>query len=237
VTQPFVDTHCHLLAALDDGPPSLTASVRMARSLVAGGVGRVVCTPHFSQTYPVTVRAARASLQSLEEALAALDISLSLELAAEISPAFALQAAPDDLLERRLGRDHLLVELEPMTTLPEVDRILERLAAIEVRPVLAHPERCRALHRSPEILEQWRAEGAVLQVVAPSLTGAVDAASSHLAWELVGSGLAEVVGTDGHRAGGARVRLHELADVIATRCGGDRAEELLVRAPAALLAG
>jgi len=34
----LIDTHCHLLAGLDDGPVSFNESIRMARRLVENGV-------------------------------------------------------------------------------------------------------------------------------------------------------------------------------------------------------
>ena len=48
----MIDTHCHLLPAIDDGPPSTRESLELARQLVDTGVRMVVCTPHFSRRFP-----------------------------------------------------------------------------------------------------------------------------------------------------------------------------------------
>lgn len=235
MNQPYVDTHCHLLPSLDDGPPSVTASIRMARSLVAGGAHTVVCTPHFSRRFPVSIGAARSAFAFLRDALETLDVPLALALAAEVSARVALGAAPDDLFGRRLGGAHLLVELESASSPAEVDAVLSRLDAIGLVPVLAHPERCIAVQRGLGRVAEWKQAGALVQVVAPSLIGGSDSATSHVAWELLESGLADVVASDGHRAGSGRLRLHEVADMIATRCGEDAADRLMVRRPLELI--
>lgn len=231
----FVDTHCHLLPALDDGPRSLAAAVRMARVLVAGGVVTVVCTPHFSTRHPVPVPAAEASFRGLREALTSLEIPLHLELAAEVGPGPAVLAPDHELVLRRLGGRSLLVELERSTSREDVDAILARLRVLKLTPVLAHPERCLVVQESIELVDAWKSRGALLQVVAPSLTGGNDAATARAAWGLVVSGRADLLGSDGHRADTKRLGLAALADVIAGRCGEDRVSELLVDGPARLL--
>jgi tyrosine-protein phosphatase YwqE len=88
-----------------------------------------------------------------------------------------------------------------------------------------------------ELLDEARERGAWLQVVAPSLVGSSSAEVCELAWELVASGRADLVGSDAHRAGGRRVELRALADLLDARCGRKRRDELLEHAPARLLAG
>ena len=50
----MIDTHCHLLFGLDDGPRTLGESVELAWELVAGGVEAVLCTPHFTEMFPTS---------------------------------------------------------------------------------------------------------------------------------------------------------------------------------------
>ena len=47
----MIDTHCHLLPGLDDGPQSLGDSILMARRLSENDVSLAVCTPHFSPAF------------------------------------------------------------------------------------------------------------------------------------------------------------------------------------------
>ncbi|WP_436672341.1 CpsB/CapC family capsule biosynthesis tyrosine phosphatase, partial [Lactiplantibacillus plantarum] len=42
----LVDLHCHILPAIDDGSPSLEASLELARQAVADGIRYILATPH-----------------------------------------------------------------------------------------------------------------------------------------------------------------------------------------------
>ena len=42
----FVDIHCHLLPAIDDGAADLDEALTMARLAAADGIGTIICTPH-----------------------------------------------------------------------------------------------------------------------------------------------------------------------------------------------
>jgi protein-tyrosine phosphatase len=231
----MIDTHCHLLTGLDDGPRSFNDSIRMARRLSETGVELVVCTPHYNARFPTAVAAAAAALERLGDALSALQIPLGLRLAAELDPASAVSASPGEIRSRRLAARHVLVELVPATTPEQIDRVVSRLAELELAPVFAHPERCRALQKQPGLLDGARSGGALVQVVAGSLIPSARAAVGEAAWLLVESGRADLVASDAHRPESGRLRLGPLAAEIVRRFGPDAAAELLTDAPARLL--
>jgi protein-tyrosine phosphatase len=230
-----IDTHCHLLSGLDDGPRSFNDSIRMARRLVANGVIHAVCTPHFNRRFPTPHEAATAAHLRLAEALASLDIHLTTSLAAELSADSAASASERQVLDRRLAPGYVLVELEPATLPHEIFAVEKRLARLGLHAVLAHPERCRAVERDPELLDGPRERGALVQVVSPSLGGEARSDVGRTAWSLIGSDRADLVASDAHRPDGTRLELGALREVIAARAGAARATELLVDAPARLL--
>ena len=57
----MIDTHCHLIPGVDDGPAEQTEALELAQVLIADGVSEVICTPHYSRlfTYPHEVAADR----------------------------------------------------------------------------------------------------------------------------------------------------------------------------------
>jgi len=232
----MIDTHCHLLPGLDDGARSLSESVSMARRLAGCGVTAVVCTPHVSRQFPTRRDRAVRTLRELESALDELGIRLELKLAAEVHPRNALQLDVDELRTWTLNGRYLIVELLKETRAGEIDSIARRVADAGMSAVFAHPERCHEIQADSAILERAREQGALVQVVAPSLTGAVPSIVARTAWELVSAGAADLVASDGHRATGARLRLDALAEVIATRAGRDTAETLLTHQPRVLIA-
>jgi protein-tyrosine phosphatase len=82
-------------------------------------------------------------------------------------------------------------------------RLAEHLAAhIEARglvPIIAHPERSEAIGEDPGLAAAFRERGWLLQVNATSITGYHGTEIEAGAWQLVDSGLADLVASDGHR--------------------------------------
>lgn len=231
----MIDTHCHLLHALDDGPADLAEAVELARELAAAGVERVVCTPHFSRRYKTGVSAAEARLAELEEHVAREGVPLSLSLAAETSPAFAVSEPIAELSARTIEGRFLLVELEPATPAAVLETVLGRLDAQRLRPIFAHPERSRSVREQPRLLAEARAAGALVQVVAPSLTGRWGSSVGAGAWRLLDAGVVDLLASDSHRRGSGATQLARAGEAVAARYGDDVLAELTERAPARVL--
>jgi protein-tyrosine phosphatase len=231
----LIDTHCHLLHSLDDGPKTEHDSVALARQLAAAGVYAVVCTPHYSRRYPTELGTARKRLSELERRLSEARIPLPLSLAAEVSPAFAVSEPLEKLLPRAIDGRFLLVELERATPAAFLETAVERLAGERLRPVFAHPERSESVREQPRLLDEARAAGALVQVVAPSLTGRWGGTVGTAAWRLLDSGHVDLLGSDSHRPATATTHLERAAAAIEERYGTEALVDLTARAPSRLV--
>jgi protein-tyrosine phosphatase len=232
----MIDTHCHLLPGMDDGPESEAEAVALAEQLSALGVERVVCTPHASRLFPTRHEAAARQLHLMRRLLASADVPLGLELAAEISPARAVSDAPAELRRRAIGGRFSLVELEPDTPSVFLTVAVERLSDVGLGLVLAHPERCRAVQRQPDLLDEARSAGVLVQVVAPSLTERWGVGVAATAWALVDAGRVDLVASDAHRPR-PRPSLAEAKRLLIRRFGEDTWRLLTHTAPEAMLGG
>ena len=231
----MIDTHCHLLHSLDDGPKTERDSVELARQLAAAGVRAVVCTPHFSRRYSTSLVRARKRIAELSRLLLEAPILLSLSLAAEISPAFAVSEPMEELLPRSIEGRFLLVELEPDTPATFLETAVARLAGEQLSPVFAHPERCPSVREQPRLLDEARAAGALIQVVAPSLTGRRGKAVGVAAWKLLDSGVVDLLGSDSHRPSRTAIHLEVASGLIEERYGAEVLAELTERVPSRLV--
>lgn len=231
----MIDTHCHLLPGLDDGPGSENEALELARRLVSEGVRRVVCTPHYSNLFPTVHAKAVEKHLALTPRLEAEGIPLETSLAAEIGPGFAASAPLEELLDRTIDRRFALVEVLSDTSASALLAIRKRLGDAGVRTILGHPERCRALHRRPALLDPLRDEGALLQVVAPSLIGRWGPDVEAAAWRLVDTGRADLLGSDSHGTSRRRPHLREACDLIDQRLGPEVVAELTERRPKLVL--
>lgn len=232
----MIDTHCHLLPALDDGPADEPAALALASGLVAAGVTYVLCTPHFSARHPTdhaeALRAEAALVRRLEEEA----IDLEIAVAAEVTPERAVSASGDELRSRSIGGRFLLVELLGDTPTVSFATVCRRLESLELAPVFAHPERCRALRRSLAALDDVRSAGALVQVVATSLTGRWGPEVEALAWRLVDTGRADILASDAHHQDHA-ASFRRAARLIDDRMGRNVREELTTRRPGLVVAG
>jgi protein-tyrosine phosphatase len=230
-----IDTHCHLVPGIDDGPRTTEEAIALARSLVADGIERVVCTPHFSSFFPTEHDDAARRLGDLRGELE--ELGLGATLAAEVSPGHAVSEPLTDLQARSIGGRYLVVEALHDTPATFFEALFPRLESVDLLPVVAHPERCRALQRGTALVDWIRRQGGVLQVVAPSLLGRFGTESAETAWKLVDTGRAGLLASDAHGTRRRSVRLREATDLVRRRLGDSFAADLTEHQPALLLAG
>jgi protein-tyrosine phosphatase len=88
-------------------------------------------------------------------------------------------------------------------------------------PLIAHPERTEPVRERPELAHEV-AKRWPLQVNASSLTGRHGAEAERLAWQLVESGDAAVVASDGHRLS-RPARVDEAYELVRARVGEEAA--------------
>jgi protein-tyrosine phosphatase len=231
----MIDTHCHLLPGIDDGPPTVDEAVALAWEMTSQGVEVAVCTPHWSREFPTSHAQSAAAEAVLSDALRRANIRLALVVSAELTAVVAATEALDDIRERSLGGRVVLVELVSDSLPVHVSAVTRRLAAAGMSTVLAHPERCEAVQSDPWLLDDLRDEGAYVQVVAPSLTGHRATREGDAAWDLLDRGRVDLIGSDAH---GSRRRTCQLeaAEVLVTARFGPAAwRELTGEAPRRLL--
>ena len=233
----MIDTHCHLVPGVDDGPADLVEALELARALVADGISAVVCTPHYARMFPYRHETAVERFGSLTETLAASGLALKATLAAEIHPTLAISAPLEELQQRSIAGRFAVVEMLPDTPGPFLASASARLAEAGLLPIFAHPERSRAVQRHLGLLDEARQHGALIQVVAPSLLGRWGADTQATAWRLVDTGRTDLVGSDAHGIRRRRVHLREAANAIAKKLGPAVVDRLLRHNPREVVAG
>ncbi|MGH2996854.1 MAG: CpsB/CapC family capsule biosynthesis tyrosine phosphatase, partial [Gaiellaceae bacterium] len=149
----MIDTHCHLLPGLDDGPRDERGSLELARALAVQGITEVLCTPHYASMFPTSHTEAVERHEALQARLGAEGIGLRTSLAAEVGPGFAASEPLEALAARSIGGRYLLVEVLADTPAGFLTLVHERLSAGGLLPIFGHPERSRALHRGLAILD------------------------------------------------------------------------------------
>lgn len=216
----FVDVHSHVVPSGDDGVASAEEGLALCREAARRGTAVLFATPHVWPHEPLTPeREDRVRSAHREMAPAAAEMGLDLRLGFELTPARSL--LDDDLDRYRLGDlPAVLMELPFTGPLELAERVAEEIEHAGLTPVLAHPERAEAVEEDPGRLRDYVERGWLLQVNATSLLGYHGPEEYDLGWRLVEGGLADLVGSDGHRWARPPF-LEEAYDAVRRRLGED----------------
>lgn len=236
---PLADTHVHLLAGLDDGPPTLDVAVAMCRMLAAEGAGHATALCHQNEAYPAnTADRVRAAAAELAAELAAKEVPLAVYPTGEVMVAPALL---DDWAGGRLmsvgdAGKFLLVEM-PHGVFVDLLPVVEQLRPMGVRVIVAHAERVPDLLHDPARAERWIAAGCLIQVTARTIAEpwTPEMGRGIEAW--VRGRFVHLIGSDGHGIDRRRPMLAEGYARLAKLGGRAYAEQVGCVWGAAVLRG
>lgn len=235
----FVDLHCHLLWALDDGCETPGETVEAARLLVELGFTDAAPSPHAVPGMPSGDAArARARLGEAAELLAREGVPLVLHDNAEnrLDEEFIARAGGEGRRGIGAGQRWVLVEVPFETPVPTLAERVFGLRRQGVSPLFAHPERCAEFDRPGRAEEVVRLGGA-LQLNVGALAGVYGRAARKRAERFVSEGLYAVASTDLHRPDGVREWIGEALAALEKRAGTDGLDRLLGGNPRRILAG
>jgi protein-tyrosine phosphatase len=210
----FADTHVHLLAGLDDGPPTPDVALAMCRALVAEGAGHATALAHQNPDYPDnTADRLRAAAAELTARLAADRIPLS------VYPTGEVMLGPDTFDDWRAGKllsvgDHrqwLLVEM-PHSGCVNLLPLADALRPEGVRLIVAHAERYPELLDDVALCVKWIEAGCLFQVTAGMLAEPWSPRFERTLKQWARGGFIHLLGSDGH---GIELRRPVLADGVA----------------------
>jgi protein-tyrosine phosphatase len=239
MTTSFVDIHCHILPAIDDGATEWDESLAMAELAASDGTTTIIATPHQLGSFGHNSGdAIRHSVRELEQRLRAAGVSLTVLPGADVR-------IEEQLVERLLSGEvltlgdhgrHVLLELPHELYLP-LEPIIERLSRHNIAAILSHPERNQGILRRPDVLAPLVDAGCLMQITAGSLCGAFGAECQQSAESMVVDGMVHFVATDGHGARSRRPLMSRAYDRVSQLAGLDMANEICSDNPACVAAG
>lgn len=195
----FVDLHCHLLPALDDGPVDDEHAVWLARALVADGVATVAATPHRTTRIATPLPELEARLARLRELLALNEVPLEVLSGSEVAVEALLDMDPAEAQALRLGGSGpLLVELPLGPSFGDPTWPILQLLDAGVPVVIAHPERIPLIQQDPKVLEDLIVRGAHAQVTSGALFGRYGRTAQATALLLLDHDLVDILASDAH---------------------------------------
>ncbi len=226
----MIDLHTHIISGVDDGADSVETSVRMLKMAEEDGITDIVLTPHFIPGSINNVREIVLKRYSeLYELSRAKGIKINLYPGSEV---FIDPSLPD-LVENGSvctlnNSSYVLVEL-PMMSIPEYTReVIYELRLRGYVPIIAHPERNRALVAKPNTLKELVEAGALAQVNSSSLRGLFGRKIRETALIFIRHDMVHFIASDAHTCRGRSPRLASVFEMITREFGRSEARRLIV---------
>lgn len=196
----MIDTHCHILYGVDDGPTTFEETTEMLKKAAAEGITTICATSHFDKGalhVPATI--VQQQVANLQQYISAQQLGIRLVAGHEITLNKRTVQKIIDGEALPLGNSrYVLLEL-PSRHLPsDIDEVLHELQVQGYLPIIAHPERQQMIIKSPQTVMRLIHLGAYTQVTAPSLVGYYGKHVQKTAWQLVAMGAVHFIGSDAH---------------------------------------
>lgn len=236
----MIDLHCHYLPGIDDGPETMAEALDLARAAAADGITHAVLTSHVHPgRYPNQRRSLLAAIEEFATEVAKAGISLQLHLGGEARLCHELV---DMLAENQVpflgevdGYRILLLEF-PHQLIPVGSlRFVQSLFKLKIRPLIAHPERNKAIMSNPEKIKEFAEVGCWLQLTAGSLVGRFGMPAQEAAFAMIDEGWNCLIATDAHNLNNRPPLLSEGRKVLQERYGDAVARSMVLDKPAKIL--
>lgn len=235
----FVDLHCHILPALDDGAKDMEKTREMLQIAYEEGIREIITTPHnFASKKSASVEQIKETIAEVEKQMEQWSFRIKLHPGNEI---YYRSEVPDLLEEGQIatlaGSKYVLVEFDPMTEYSYLRNGILKLSSYGYIPILAHTERYECLWKKKEKLQRVKDHGGLIQVNASSFQGGMFDEMAKRARYLMKNELLDFVGTDAHSTGRRSPRMKETAAYLYKKLGNKKADKILVHNPRAVIDG
>ncbi|SOB93555.1 protein-tyrosine phosphatase [Ureibacillus xyleni] len=196
----MVDLHSHLLWSADDGPATMEQTIEMLKQAVCEGISEIVATSHFQHPlYSVDFNEVYQKVNLIQLELIKNNIPIKIHLGHEVRLSDNILNLYNQLHIHTLANSkYMLIEL-PSNSVPYFTPfMLQKLTFAGITPIIAHPERNRAIYQNPRLLEELIRNGAYTQITAGSIAGLFGRNIQKFSFSLIKANLIHTYGSDAH---------------------------------------
>ncbi len=191
------DIHSHLIPDIDDGAPTLEASISLIKKMKELGYKKIITSPHvMSDFYKNTTEIILRGLSDVRAELERQNINIEISAAAEYYIDFDFEQKIGKEKFLTFGDNYILVELSFMQAPQNLFDIIFKLQLEGYKVVLAHPERYQ--YYTKKDYEELVARGVFLQINLLSIIGYYSPQIQQKTKVLIAKNQVSFVGTDCH---------------------------------------
>lgn len=217
----LVETHCHILPAIDDGAKDVETSVAMIKKLQAQGAEAIILTPHYysdSISLNDFVSKRNASFEKLKAELGN-DGPLLIPAAEVYISKYLFNN--ENLDSIKIGNSgYALIEHSFSCDFKQstYDRLLNLYYDYKIKPILAHVERYPALMDNPSLLDDYIDMGCLVQANINSFADTHRSTRKKL-FKYLESGRIHLIGSDCHNLSSRPPQYEDGVKAIIKKCG------------------
>lgn len=196
----MIDIHAHILPGVDDGPQTITESLELIGQALKEGITDIIATSHADNPhYDVPKSMVLEKIELLNTEIRKNNLSINIHSGQEIriGQSTIEKLASGELLTLANSK-YVLIEL-PTGGIPAYTiQIIQGILSLDKVPIIAHPERNRAIAEKPTRLLKLINHGALAQITAGSLAGHFGKKIQKQSLQLVDANLVHTYGSDVH---------------------------------------
>lgn len=224
----FVDLHHHLIYGVDDGAQSLEDMQKMILRAAEEGVADIVCTSHVTPGYePFPKEKYFAHLEDANAFIREQGIDLRVHPGCEV---LYTDAAARLLREGHFptlaGSEVVLVEFIPDAPFRQLVEAASSFGIAGYNVLFAHVERYDALRSLKNVRTLREEYGVHMQMNANTVIGKKGFFTERWVKHMLGDGYIDCVATDAHNLTYRACKMRQCHEVLASKYGADRADEL-----------
>lgn len=234
----MIDTHCHILPLVDDGPKSLEESIKMLKMAEKDGIKTMIATPH--KRHPIDFGPEYTSDQAydlLAKEVKKQKISLKIIKGAELYIGSNYMINLDSDLENySLGKSrYVLIEFDRDINFQNIENAIHEILIRKKTPIIAHTEMYNCFLDKTDNVYKLRNQGALVQLTAASIEGRRGKVRANFCMELIKKGAADMVATDCHGAERRKPVLSSTYKLIAEAVDQKLADRIFIDNPQLLI--
>lgn len=233
----YIDIHCHILPAVDDGSENWKETKRMLFFSSEEGIRKIIFTPHYHlghmQADEVYVQKQFDKLcQKIQEWKLDIKPFLGNELYYHYDMPELLQEGKARTLA---GSSYVLVEFSPAAEYRRIKQGMNHLQNEGYYPILAHVERYGVLRKNFGHIEELSDMGVYFQANSGAITGKNGLGIKGFLKKMLREERISFVGTDAHDMMLRAPMMKNCAEYIGKKYGKDYAKEILWKNPERIL--
>lgn len=196
----MIDMHNHILVGVDDGPQNINEAIELLKQAKGEGVTDIVVTPHHLHTkYSNDIEKVKIKLNELKNNPEIKELELRLYAGQEIRITDQIiEGIKNGEIEGINESRYLLIEF-PSKEIPYyTNQLFYELQTMGYMPIIAHPERNKAIAQNLDLLFDLINGGALSQITTSSLLGDFGSNVRKLSLKMIDSNLAHFIASDAH---------------------------------------